>query len=414
MRRVPVVLALLLTALVLAGGAQALDRATADRPDEAVGPQVHVVYVVPADRPDLGLDMNGTIASWVGTFNDWLANQTGGVRVRFDTFQGQPDISFIRLAEPDASLSAQAGTENYSILNELGNAGLITPTKKYLVIVEGTNSGACGWGGGPVAALYLDGTQAGISCSNLPWPMVVGHEVFHALGAVDACAPHYLGGHTSDAGDLMSALELTAFPTLDPGHDDYYGPPGDDHLPATCPAGANTANSPFLTSHVFYRLSVAIAGSGEVQVAPVGSNCSTPTCEVDVEAGGQIELFTAPDPDFHFAGWTGGSCSGAGDCKLTVNGDTSVNATFAANPYLTVKIRGKGRVEIPGIGFTCTKPACRTQDVPYGEKTAVRAVPAKGSRFAGWSGPCHGARPVCNITTSAAATLAATFAARAR
>ncbi len=411
MRRIAV-LAMCLASLVVVGSAQALDRATSDRPDEAVGPQFHVVYAVPADVPDQALDTNGTIANWVMGFNSWMAGQTGGVTIRIDTFQGQPDISFIRLAETDAVLAAESSNANYTIDGELASAGLAEPDKHYLVFEQGGNAGACGWGGGPLAVVYLEAVPGGVTCAYVSWAIAAGHEMFHTLGAVASCAPHFTNGHVTDPTDLMYPY-LQSSPLLDPGHDDYYGPPGDNHLPATCPESANTANSDFLTSHPFDRLSIAIAGGGSVLVDPLQNGCTTASCEFDVPQGDPLTLSTAPDAGFHFAAWNGGGCAGTGPCTLTPTGDTAVNATFAPNPYLTVRIKGKGRVVIPDLAVTCTKALCRPQ-FTWNEKTGVRAVAAKGSHFAGWSGACRGVKPVCGIRTTTNVAVTAVFKTNAR
>src|SRR5258705_6154820 len=111
-----------------------LDRIFADRPDEALGPQVHLVYAVPSGSQDGALDTNGTIAAWMATFNDWFAAATGGVRLRVDTFAGQPDVSFLRLPETDTALTAQGAFANDMIYTELRVAGFSDPTKTYAVI----------------------------------------------------------------------------------------------------------------------------------------------------------------------------------------------------------------------------------------------------------------------------------------
>ena len=60
-----------LLVLVVAGGAPsaatALDRALQDRPDEQLGPQVHLLYVTPSDGPDRALDTSGRITGSVAT-----------------------------------------------------------------------------------------------------------------------------------------------------------------------------------------------------------------------------------------------------------------------------------------------------------------------------------------------------------
>ena len=411
----------LLAALVVASGAETrplhvrVDRVTADRPDEAVGPQIHFVYAVPADGQDGALDTNGVIATWATNFNDWLAGQTGGVRLRFDTFQGQPDISFIRLKETDAALTSAGSSANQTILGELGAAGLADPGKKYMVLEQGGSSAACGLGGGPIAVAYLQASPLGYTCNNISWPMLIGHEIFHTLGAVSSCAPHYVGGHTTDTNDLM-ATYLPPSPVLDPGHDDYYGPSGDNHLPAGCPAEANVANSLFLTSHPFVRLSLSVTGDGTVTVdqgagTDVNQCTSADACQVAVQQGVEVRLAAAADAGFHFAGWSGAGCSGTDDCVLTPGADTSVTATFSPDPYVTLKVKGKGRIQVADLDASCAKAKCAVQ-FPYGQRTTMRAVPAKGWRFLGWSGACKGTKATCAIAVKANAAATATFAAR--
>jgi hypothetical protein len=74
-------------------GAEVLQstRVTVDQPDEQDGPQIHFVYAVPAGGIDRSFDVDGTLDRWAANFNDWLAAQTGGVRLRLDTFGGVLD-----------------------------------------------------------------------------------------------------------------------------------------------------------------------------------------------------------------------------------------------------------------------------------------------------------------------------------
>jgi hypothetical protein len=391
-----------------------LDRVFGDRPDEALGPQVHLVYAVPSGSQDGSLDTNGTIAAWIATFNDWFAASTGGVRLRVDTFAGQPDVSFLRLPETDTALTAQGAFANDMIYTELRVAGFSDPTKTYAVIEQGGNNGACGWGGGgrSLGVMYLQAAPSGSgSCAGIAWPFVIGHEVFHVLGAVNPCATHYADGHVGDiSADLMYAYAFPGTPLLDPGHDDYYGPPGDDHLPAGCPSTANVANSLFLTSHPFVRLSVAIRGSGAVSFP--GFFVCTPElpagCAPVLESGTQLDLVGVPDHGSRFVGWSGGGCSGTGDCNGMLSADTTVTATFAANPTARVAIRGKGHVDVRGAG-SCAKALCSLQ-LAYDRATTIRAVAAKHWHFVGWAGACKGKSLSCTVKATQGITVRAAFA----
>jgi hypothetical protein len=398
---------------VPAAGAAALDRVFGDRPDEAVGPQVHLVYAVPSDRPDGALDTNGTITSWAAAFNDWFAAATGGVRLRFDTFAGQPDVSFLKLPETDAALTAQGAFANDMIFTELRVAGFSDSNKIYAVVEQGGNNGACGWGGGgrPLGVLYLEAAPSGRSCGSIAWPMVLGHETFHVLGAVDPCATHYSDGHVGDlTADLMYPYAYPGTPLLDPGHDDYYGPPGDDHLPAGCPSSANLANSLFLTSHPFFRLAVSIRGGGAV--SSPGFFVCTPAlpdaCTPAVQGGIDLSLVAVPDHGFHFVAWSGAGCSGVGDCHSTLDADAGVTATFAANPTARIAITGRGRVTA-GTAGACARAACAFR-IAYDRATTLRAVAAKHWHFVGWAGACKGTTPACRVTAKQSLSVRAAFA----
>lgn len=242
---------------------EALPRAAADRVDDSAAPQVHVVYALPSDGLDRGLDMNGTIEATVHSWNGWLATQTAGKGgLRLDTAGGALDVTFFRDPHTDAEIRAQGAFVRDLLQSDLHAAGLDAPNKLYAVYYDGTSSFACGGGAWPpdlpgdVAAMYLhglDGTPAacdqnqftpGGAPGYLEFAMV--HEIMHTLGFVPTCAPHHtLRGHVSDAAnDLMYAGDAPwqLPPTLDVGHDDYFETGRTDCL--------DLARSPFLESNV--------------------------------------------------------------------------------------------------------------------------------------------------------------------
>jgi hypothetical protein len=233
--------------LLLAGPARAGDtlpgRAFADRADNIVGPQVHLVYAVPSDGVDRQYDVNGTIAASFLVAQQWLGSQTGGRELRLDTYRAQPDISFVRLPETDAQLASFGVNLRDELERLLKQAGFDQPLKLYEVFYDGS-SHDCGTGSWPpalpgrVVGLYLKGTPAGAAgCATNPfaaagqppgyWEMGEVHEIMHGLGFVPSCAPHFTAsGHVSDSPtDLMYAGPLpwdVAHMMLDVGHDDYF------------------------------------------------------------------------------------------------------------------------------------------------------------------------------------------------
>ena len=219
--------------------AAAPTRATADRPDEQTGAQIHVMYVIPADGTDNAWDTGGQIQGSVRSLNNWFATQTGGPTLRFDTFNsGQLDVTFLQLSRTDAELNAAGGNVRLQVEYELLANGFDSVDKTYLVYYGGSGGSGCGssaWppaNAGNVSVLYLGSSScasaAFVGESDPPgyWEYLAAHESLHPLGFAAACAPHQAGnGHVTDSThDLMYPGGAGWTPdTLDVNHDDYFG-----------------------------------------------------------------------------------------------------------------------------------------------------------------------------------------------
>ena len=247
-------------AFAVAGSApaarEALPRATADRPDEVRGAQVHAVYAVPSDVADRELDTSGAIENSIASFQRWLAAETGGATLRFDTFQGSLDVTFVRLPRTDAEIAARGAFVRDELEQLLAAAGLGSQQKLYAVYYDGSSTFACGGGAWPpvlpgrLAAEYLraPGCPGTLAASGAPpgyTDYAMLHELFHTLGAMPTCAPHHhRAGHTSDLPDdlMWAGVGVWQVPgRLDPGRDDYYGHGRSDCL--------DLARSEYLTSN---------------------------------------------------------------------------------------------------------------------------------------------------------------------
>lgn len=213
-------------------------RSLSDRPDEAEGPQIHVIYAVPSDRPDRSRDLDGLIARSIAHNQSWFKAESGGLALRFDTYGGQLDVSCLKLAESSRAL----GADNDALLDNLvaagRKAGFDDAHKIYLYYYDGPSVdhelvGLAGQGQGAMVFMQEYETergepalgQAALSNNDL----TALHELTHALGHVLEDAPHYAdGGHVDTPYDLMSASEDGEQPLkLDPGHDDYFGQAGE-------------------------------------------------------------------------------------------------------------------------------------------------------------------------------------------
>ncbi|MFQ5858408.1 MAG: SBBP repeat-containing protein, partial [Anaerolineae bacterium] len=79
-----------------------------------------------------------------------------------------------------------------------------------------------------------------------------------------------------------------------------------------------------------YTLTVhRTSGMGRVRNSGGGIHCGT-DCTEAVNAGAQVTLRAQPFAGATFAGWSGGGCSGTGDCVVTMDADVAVTATFDA------------------------------------------------------------------------------------
>ena len=347
------IVATVATAASSAHGTAALrDRTTTDMPDDFQGPQVHFMYVVPADGTDNQLDTNGMVEQSIARIQNWLVSQTGNQGLRVDTYHGAPEITFFRMPQTDAQATSQYPWPIWTIGDDLVADGFDKPGKVYAVFYDGHSSWACGGAKSPslpmLGAMYLQGWPTGDPAPCHAWgigtnqpgyfDMGILHEVLHAIGFSPSCAPHKsndgYGDHVNDSPtDILYAPDPThtapwdvLHAVLDYNHDDYYKA----HIPG-CP---DLSDSPYLASMI--SISVSAFGSGTVTSSPAGISCPT-SCTSILAA--PPTLTATPAPGYVFTGW-GGQCSGTGSCTPTTSGN--VLASFAAAAHqrsLSLRIR---------------------------------------------------------------------------
>jgi hypothetical protein len=388
----------------------ALPRATADRPDDLGGLQVHVVYAVPSDGADRAFDTSGDLENTTAANQRWLAAQTGGRALRLDTHLGSLDVTFHRLPRSDADYRALGRGARDLIEADLRAAGLVTSKKIYPVYYDGTNGVTCGGGSWPpslqgtVGVYYLRSQIPGLApCFDYFAPpggpsrypeFSMLHEMMHVLGIVGTCAPHHHdAGHVNESPtDLMwSGVGSWSPSVLDVGRDDYYG--------AGIPGCADLATAGFLSADADFPLTVAKEGNGAGRVSSATWNaidCGA-ACSAPYSRGTVVRLTAEPDAGLRFVGW-GGDCSGTGPCVVTMTGPKTVSARFEIPPKtMSVELAGAGRGTVTSVpGTISCLPNCGA-DFAHGTVVRLTAVARAGSRFAGWSGDCTGTR-ACTLT----------------
>jgi hypothetical protein len=340
-----------------------------DLPDDIAGPQVHFLYVVPADGADRQLDTNGEIEQTITRIERWFEDQGVGQALRVDTYKGAPDISFVRLPRSDAQAAATLYGPQFVMGDDLFAAGFKDPAKAYAAIYAGHGSVTCGAAKSPavpkLGAVYLLGPERGQPCADPRgygsgtdrvgmFDIVLLHEIMHAIGFSPPCAPHSsrseFPDHVSDSShDLMYGPDPThtdpwdwAHAVLDVNHDDYYR--------ANVPGCYDLSASPYLAQIPSFNLTVTIRGHGSVDTLIGTANpkpCRT-ACTFSALRSSLATLSATPIAGSRFVGWSEG-CSGKSDCKLTMTGATSVTAAFAVKPKPTCRRGQKSTKKHPCV-----------------------------------------------------------------
>lgn len=411
-----------------AGQATTVDR----KPDaDLASPrQVHVTYAIPADAPD----QFGTRASQITTdaaaMDAWWRGQDTSRTIRFDMFAfpgcaskfGRLDLGFIRLPRVGSLYVGDDGADR--LIDDLGQLGALS-TQKHLVYYDGPpvfDTFVCGTASVPRTAPTTGGfagiafvwlrSLCGFDVGAGGLNAAVGvHELIHGLGSLtQAGAPNECAspddGHVCDSTiDVLypEANSQTRIATqiLDVGRDDYYGHSG---------SWFDVQDSGWLTHLPQQVLTIGFQNTGKAtgvvrMTSPSAFECSQ-SCSLDLDSGTQVILVATPAAGTRFVGWRG-ACSGAGACSVALDSAKSVTAMFGvAVVRLTVKVTGSGKVTSTPPAVSC--PTRCSVSLQAGSKIRLKAKPARGQRFVGWTGSCHGTG-VCVLTADRDRSARATF-----
>jgi hypothetical protein len=153
-------------------------------------------------------------------------------------------------------------------------------------------------------------------------------------------------------------------------------------------------------------ITITKSGGGSVSSADRVISCGS-KCAASYEMNSTVTLAASPSSGSVFTGW-GGACTGSQlTCTLSVNEALNVNATFASQVTLSVKTSGSGTVTSAEPGIDCGK-TCSAK-FTEGARVTLRATPAAGVKFNGWSGSCSGTQQTCTLTVSNKSQVQANF-----
>lgn len=172
-------------------------------------------------------------------------------------------------------------------------------------------------------------------------------------------------------------------------------------------AAATTVSAGFTVPTATLTVTRAGSGGGTITSVPSGIGCPV-TCVASYTPGARVTLTPQADVGSSFGGWSGGGCSGAGACVVTLDTNTAVTATFVQQFFnLTVTTSGPGSVTSSPSGISCGT-TCVAGYQP-GTTVTLAATVGAGAVFVGWSGACAGGSAFCNVSMTAFRTVTATF-----
>lgn len=213
-------------------------RSLIDRSDEVLGPQIHLIYVVGKDVQDRNWDTNGQIKKWVDQGQDWFFSASGK-KFRYDTFNSDLDISFLRSQLTLSEMRTGANSTIYDskllpylvkeFITQSPQKNYASAPKTYIFVTsESIDPSYCGFASGTIGGIVWTGNKCwngpqddSTSPYGMSWPArTIIHEAIHTYGVSHAC---------DSTSDLMWGVpecqgSITYGPTiLDLGGNDYFG-----------------------------------------------------------------------------------------------------------------------------------------------------------------------------------------------
>jgi len=213
-----------------------------DQEDVTDDYQVHAIYILAADSKDKQLDTKGIIEKIVFKANKHMKKKTKGKELRLDlTKDGKLDVSFLRVDRTKKQINVDDAA-TYLAVTAVKN-GFYHPKKIYTIFYQDKYRDE----EGQVGQAMLIGEKGNVEIvsgvtylgrgTQDAWKIHL-HEIFHALGFVQLCAPGVVteknsrwgkNDHLKYSGDIMSNMGGDAN-NIDKKNTEYFG-----HSNLNCP-----------------------------------------------------------------------------------------------------------------------------------------------------------------------------------
>jgi hypothetical protein len=324
------------------------DRLGTDRvPDVLGGNQVHVIYAVPADGPDQFGAYVHRIVTDLAAIDAWWRRQDPTRTIRFDL-------------APFAGCTTTAGQTDVSFVR------LPHPSSSFVTL--GSNLGAIA---ADLGALHLDArTKRYLVYYDGP------------TNELDICGTAFRDPTGNGGGEFVAAIWLRAC--------------GGD-------IGAGDVQAAAAAHELLHSLGVLPRGAPHACRGDDGHPCDSPQDLMYPELSQHFDSLVLDVGRDDYYGH-GGSWFDLQDSRWLMRADVPPSALT-----LTVRQRvAQDKVTSDPVGIDCPSTCAVLFDT--GSQVRLTAVPASGSRFAGWTGACAGASASCTVTMDAAKAVEARFA----
>jgi hypothetical protein len=157
-----------------------------------------------------------------------------------------------------------------------------------------------------------------------------------------------------------------------------------------------------------YALTVTGVPSGSNFTSNPALTCANGTCTGTFGYGTSVALTSASNAQYTFNGYTGGGCSTAGMCTVTITGPTTVAASFTLNNYTVTVTRPLGATLTTSPALNCAGATC-SASLSYGTAVMLTAANDAQYNFTSYTGGGCGTNAVCNFTVQGTTNVTANY-----
>ncbi|MBI3880630.1 MAG: immunoglobulin domain-containing protein [Verrucomicrobia bacterium] len=339
------------------------------------------------------------LVSW-GVSELFEVSPLGGIPTDGSAPQFNPDLTGLRsfnihlhggnsapvIYSAPANTTAVAGD---TVIFRVGAAGASPLTYQWLKNGESVPRAT-------LSTLKLLNVQAGDAGS---YSVIVANANGSKTSSSATLAVNYSLAALSDSGGSVSAspqapsyppgtvVVLTALPAVGFGFTGWSGSATGTNNPLTVVMDGNKSINASFTR---YLLSVTTSGSGTVTRNPN---------QTFFAPGSVVTLTALPAVGFGFTGWSGSATGTVNPLMVVMDGNKSVNASFASNELRVVTTTGGKVLRNPN-----------QTNFASGTTVILTAVPDPGYGFTGWSGDATGTNNPTSVVINGNKTVFASFA----